>query len=284
MILSVRVFAQEIPLDPPFLKHNIIQLNYIQSPTGGNDLVGALISSKGEKNTLPARCHSEGGDAQLGDVYTLKSPAKILVLTCIYQVNHSGLGIKGTDNRALVFEDKNGELQQRHDIENIISGYEGTSEEGNQSYFFYDDRDLATLKIQQPINTLKEDPLALAHKIIIKRLRNHDHDALSNYISTKRITNLIKKNPISPRNANLYNDIGFALSEIGKKSEALNLLYYVEQITPERAVLMLNIADALWDSGKTLKSKGYYLKYKNIMSNQSKTSLIPARVNERINN
>jgi hypothetical protein len=282
VLLSVNIHAQEKSLKPPFFKQNKIQLYYTPSSTGGNDLAGALVTPAGKKIALPARCQPEGGDAQLGNIYTLTSPANLLILNCLYQINHSGLGIKGTDHRALVFEDNNGELQQRRDLEKLISGYEGSSEDGSHSYFFYDDMELATLKLQHVTKNLEDDSLHLTHKVVIKRLKKHDINALTYYISDKRVTNLIKQNPISPKNANLYNDIGFALAEIGNVSEALKLLYAIEVVVPKRTVLMLNLADTLWDSGNKSKSKDYYLKYKIMMQNQSKGLLIPSRVDERI--
>lgn len=284
VLISANICAQEKSLTPSFFKQNKIQLYYIPSSTGGNDLAGALITPAGKKINLPARCPPEGGDAQLGDIYTLTSPANLLILNCIYQINHSGLGIKGTDHRALVFEDNNGELQQRQDFEKLISGYEGSSEDGSQSYFFYDDTALATLKLQHATKNLEDDPLRLTHKIVIKRLEKHDLSALTYYISNKRITSLIKQNPISQNNAGLYNDIGFALAESGNLSEALKLLYAIEMVAPKRTVLMLNLADTLWDSGNKSKSKDYYLKYKHMMKNQNKSLLIPTRVDERIRN
>lgn len=281
-LLAGKIGATELSLTPPFLGQNKIQFDYIPTSTGGSDLVGALVSRTGEKITLPTRCPSEGGEAQLGDVYTLKSPDKLLIVTCIYQINHSGLGIKGTDYQALVFEEKNGNLHQRRDIEDLISGYEGSAEDGSHSYFFYNDKTLATLKLQSIMKGQTDDPINLAHKIVIKRLRNNDSNALAYYVSPKRIAELLKQAPISSENAGLYNDIGFALSEIGNQSEALKLLYAVEQVTPKRAVLMLNIADALWISGNRSKSKEYYEKYQHIMTAQNKISIIPMRVNERL--
>lgn len=281
-LLAGKVGATELPLNPPFLGQNKIQFDYIPTSTGGSDLVGALVSRTGEKITLPTRCPSEGGDAQLGGVYTLKSPDKLLIATCIYQINHSGLGIKGTYYQALVFEEKNGNLHSRRDTADLISGYEGSAEDGSDSYVFYNDKTLATLKLQSIAKGQTDDPINLAHKIVIKRLRNNDSNALSYYVSPKRIAGLLKQAPISSENAGLYNDIGFALSEIGNQSEALKLLYAVEQVTPKRAVLMLNIADALWISGNRSKSKEYYEKYQHIMITRNKTSIIPVRVNERL--
>lgn len=282
-VLAGKIWATELSLNPPFLGQHKIQFDYIPTSTGGSDLVGTLVSRAGDKITLPARCPSEGGDAQLGDVYTLKSPDKLLIVTCIYQVNHSGLGVNGTDYQALVFEENNGNIHQRRDIEDLISGYEGSAEDGSHSYFFYNDKTLATLKLQSIAKGQTYDPINLVHKIIIKRLQNNDSKALSNYISPKRVAELLRQNPASSKNAGIYNDIGFALSEIGNQDEALKLLYAVERVTPKRVVLMLNIADALWISGNTSKSKKYYKKYQNLMHAQNKISIIPVRVNERLN-
>lgn len=282
-LLIGKIDATELSLTSPFLGQEIIQFEYIPSPTNGSDLAGALVSRTGEKISLPTRCPSEGGDPQLGDVYTLNSPNKLLVVTCIYQLNHSGLGIKGTDYRSLVFEDKGGSLYQRQDIQALISGYEGSTEDGSRSYFFYNDKTLATLKLKSIMTGQAGDPINLAHKIVIKRLRNQDNEALAYYISPSRVAELLKQTPISIENSGLYNDIGYALSEIGNQSEALNLLYAVEKVAPERVVLMLNIADALWMSGNEKKAKKYYSKYQQAMNVHNKKSTVPLRVNERIN-
>jgi hypothetical protein len=282
LLLTGNINATELSLTPTFLGQEKIKFEYIPSSNGGNDLTGTLVSPAGENIPLPARCPSEGGEAQLGNVYTLTSPKKLLIVTCIYQINHSGLGIKGTDYQPLVFEDKNGVPYRRQDIEPLISGYEGSAEDGSRSYFFYNDEKLAALKLKSLAIGQTDDPIYLAHKIVIKRLRDNDTEALAYYVSPQRIAELLKQTPISSKNAGLYNDIGYALSEIGNQREALKILYSVEQVVPDRAVLMLNIADALWISGNKSKSKEYYSKYKHTMNVQNKKSAIPTRVNERL--
>lgn len=282
LLLSLKAWATELYLNPPFLGQVKIQLNYIPSSKNGSDLTGTLISQTGKKTPLPIHCPSEGGNAELGDVYTLESPDKLLIITCIYQVNHSGLGVKGVDYRPLVLDGRGGALRQRGDIEALISGYEGSAEDGSRSYFFYNTKELATLKIKFTARGQLEDPIPLAHKVVVDRLRKQDSAALAYYISPRRVAELLKQAPISIENSGLYNDIGYALSEIGNQSEALNLLYAIEEVVPDRVVLMLNIADALWASGDRLKAKVYYSKYQKLMNTQNKEALIPLRVNERI--
>ncbi|WP_153020704.1 tetratricopeptide repeat protein [Pseudomonas sp. BMS12] len=280
--LSSNIKAIEIQLDPKFLEREKIKLNYVESPTGGHDLRGELVSPSGKITVLPDDCPSEGGDPQLGEVYTLNLPHELLIINCIYQINHSGLGIKGKDYKALVFENKDKKIYQRKDIEKLISGYEGSSEDGDYYYFYYNDKTLATLKIIESSANSNEDSLILAHKVILMRLKNHDYGAIENYASVNRVKNLISTHPITLETSGAYNDIGYSLSEIGKEKEALDLFYAIEKISPERTVLMLNIADSLWRKNERKQAKEYYLKYKKNMDKTGRSKRIPSRVEERI--
>lgn len=281
LLFSWKVWGVEVRLTPSFFGQVKIEFDYSSNAKGGNDLVGILVSGEGEKTPLPTNCPPEGGDAKLGDVYTLNFPDDLLVVTCLYNLNHSGLGIKGVDYRSMVFNGKGG-LHQRKDIGYLISGYEGTVEDGGRSYFFYDNKELAALKIKSVAKGDVEDPLVLAHKVVIRRLHKQDDAALAYYVSPQRVAKLLAQNPLSKENAGLYNDMGYALSEIGNYHDALKLLYAVEKVVPNRMVLMLNIADSLWASGSKSRAKEYYSKYRNLMSSSNKEALIPLRVDERL--
>jgi len=77
------------------------------------------------------------------------------------------------------------------------------------------------------------------------------------------------------------NDLGFYLAQGGYDSSALNIYRAIEAVG-ERAVLMLNIADSLWNMGENAEALQHYKQYSDMMNAEGKGSKVPVRVFQRI--
>lgn len=84
-----------------------------------------------------------------------------------------------------------------------------------------------------------------------------------------------------PDMATIVNDYGFMLEQAGKLSDAENVLIYVLRLAPDRTPAHLNIADALFKSGKTMEARKHYQRYIELMKMEGKEKLIPSRAYER---
>ncbi|PAU55467.1 type IV pilus biogenesis/stability protein PilW [Pseudomonas sp. PICF141] len=83
------------------------------------------------------------------------------------------------------------------------------------------------------------------------------------------------------KNVQALNDLGFYLAQAGDDLSALKIYRGVET-TGKRTVLMLNIADSLWNMKKTSEAIEYYKRYSDAMNADGKSAKIPVRVPERI--
>lgn len=277
--------ALDIKLSPSFGGMDSMNLYYTPFPAGDNSISGTLVSSENQKElSIHHICEPEGGDPAADSVVTKpprESHGDILAIICKYSISHSGLGVNGTLYQARVYENKNGTLQELKNLEDRLSGYEGSSEDGSTSYYFYDTTFTVSQKLDLILDNETQDSLSLAHAISMKRLKSNDMGAIVDYFTTDLVERLITTSPLSSKNAALYNDIGFALAEAGKTQEALDILLPIENVAPQRAPLLLNIADAYWPAEKS-KAKAYYRKYTELMTQKNKTALIPARVSQRL--
>lgn len=84
----------------------------------------------------------------------------------------------------------------------------------------------------------------------------------------------------APKNVQALNDVGFYLAQAGDDSSALKIYRGIE-VVGKRTVLMLNIADSLWNLKKTSEAAQYYKKYSDAMIAEGKAGKVPARVAER---
>ncbi|MFJ7311556.1 type IV pilus biogenesis/stability protein PilW [Pseudomonas sp. NPDC098747] len=82
------------------------------------------------------------------------------------------------------------------------------------------------------------------------------------------------------KNVRALNDLGFFLAQAGDDSSALELYRGIELIG-KRTVLMLNIADSLWNMEKKAEAIKYYKLYSDEMNSEEKGDKIPIRVYER---
>lgn len=268
--------------------YDIDSISFVEKVAADGAISISAVLNTGEvkeKTLIPDICEPEGGNPQV--VHTFKkapsqSHGGVLALTCKYFINHSGLGIKGNLYQAKIYELNKNDFLELRPLEKELSGYEGSSESGLYSYYFYTSKDSFSQKLNLLLDGQKNDSLTLAHAIATERLAKGDSDAIASYLSKDIINELTAAYPITLGRAALYNDIGFALAESGKNEEALNLLLSIEKVTPNRTVLLLNIADAYWPSDKT-KAKEYYLRYYESMIAVGKKKLIPPRVYERSN-
>lgn len=229
---------------------------------------------------LPVQCDPEGGEPSLSDSYSvnLSDGSEALIITCSYHLDHSGLGIKGVQYTSFVLAETSSSLERKESLEGLISGYEGATEEGAKDYFFYNTKELATQKLKDG----EVDSPALIQRILLSRLADHDYEAITSYASDENIRATITRAPISKADVTSYNDIGFALAEAGDFDLALRVLRNVENIVPDRTVLLLNLADALWAKEQQREAETYYQKYHVKMKRAGKEKLIPTRVTARL--
>lgn len=268
--------------------YDIDAISFVEKVASEGDISISAVLNAGEvkeKILIPDICEPEGGNPQV--IHALKkapsrSRGRILAITCKYFINHAGLGIKGNLYQAKIYELDKNEFLELRSLGKELSGYEGSSESGSYTYYFYTNEDSFSRKLNLLLRGQKYDSLTLAHAITMERLAKGDSDAIVSYLSKDLINELISTYPLSADRAALYNDIGFALAESGKNEDALNLLLSIEKVAPNRVVLLLNIADAYWPSEK-IKAKKYYLRYSELMISGGKKRLIPPRVYERSN-
>lgn len=81
----------------------------------------------------------------------------------------------------------------------------------------------------------------------------------------------------------IINDYGFMLEQAGKSKDAVMLLGYVTRVAPDRTPAYLNLADALYKSGKKQEAGGYYKTYIKLMKSENREKEIPPRATERHN-
>lgn len=78
------------------------------------------------------------------------------------------------------------------------------------------------------------------------------------------------------------NDYGFFLEQTGRAMEAVTVLREILLLDPDRVVVYLNLADALWRAGDTEEAESYYNKYASMMQKKGLSGDIPDRVWERV--
>lgn len=274
--------AEEISkaLSPSFLGSHEIVFSYDGENNDEKSLTAELNLEYGERMALPVRCDPEGGQPALSDSYSLTLPNghKVLVITCSYGLDHAGLGIKGTQYISYVLKEALSSVESVEKLERLISGYEGAVEEGSAQYYFYHTSEMAKQKLKDG----EFDSPNLIRQVMLARLTGRDYEAIRSYASESNIEAVIKKLPRNKSDIFTYNDIGYALAEASEFDIALEVLGNVEKIAPERTVLMLNIADALWGAGRQDEARRYYEKYYSKMKSSAKEKLIPARVTARL--
>jgi|TARA_R100000935_G_scaffold58797_1_gene98032 tetratricopeptide (TPR) repeat protein len=281
LLVNISVAEELIkPLSPSFLGSYEIHFSNTVSDGDEKALTAELIQEGGHRRVLPMRCNPEGGEPSLSSSYSLELPdgPDALVITCSYELDHSGLGLKGTQYISYVFKEVSGSIERMKTLEQLISGYEGEAEEGERQYYFYPTSELAKQKLKDG----ETDSPKLIHQIILTRLANRDYEAIRSYTSNKKNMKTIRKPPTAKRDISVYNDIGYALAEANELDLALYVLRNVEEISPERTVLMLNLADVLWEKGLQEEAKPYYQQYYSKMEDIGKKRLVPMRVMTRL--
>lgn len=285
--LSAQVSASALNLNPPFGDAKTIEFTYSVFPSGDRSISATLVADAPANTTQIANiCEPEGGDATIGNVATVARNSvhgDILATTCIYKLNHSGIGLAGTQFQTKIFEKENNTLKELISEEELLSGFEGQTEDGDELFYFYKNPVFFTEKLKLIMGGNKSDSINLAHAIAIETLKKDSAEAAGKYLSEELTTSLSKNHPITKKNAPLYNDIGYALVEAKKMEQALSILLPIEKIAPQRIPLYLNIADAYWPTRRE-EAKNYYEKYQTLMIKKNKRNLIPERVKERIKN
>lgn len=267
-------------LDPAFNTAGKVEFLTVEGDRG-QTLKGKLIALNGKSYGIPDTCEPEGGDADLNDAFTVKGKKTYFLFTCAWPVQHSGIGLNGKQFETFVYTANDlTSLEKIQSMSQILSAYEGSLEEGGNSYAWYKQRKLAIEKITEIESGKTADSLVLAHDIVLIRLKDMDYDAIKSYLSTERLERLNLDYPLGPSTVVAYNDFGYALAQAGEYDKAYRLLAQVEKNFPDRVVLKLNIADVLWEMDKA-RSTVYYKSYVDLMTKAGKTKLIPAKAIER---
>jgi hypothetical protein len=278
---SSRAIAEDqyLTLDVKFLGADRIKFSQYAT-VGGDGVRGELSVQGGGLVELPGRCEPEGGDPDVLTAFSVKEREEsILVYVCRWRVDHSGLGIKGTDYRGYVYgEDGAGGVKEKKYLEKDLGGYEGSNEGGGRGYFYYSNVDILKQKVKELVTGRGIDSLAIAHAVILERLADLDSDGIENYLSNERLETLLKNEPLRAANVGYYNDLGYALGQIGAFSASYDLLKRVEEVTPNRLVLKLNIADALWGMNDKVGARKYYSAYISGMKAAGKEKKIPGEI------
>lgn len=284
LTFSTPILAATLELDPPFGDANRIELTYTEFPSGDRALSATLGAQPPAGSTQIANvCEPEGGDPGIGNIATVagnSAHGDILAIICVYKMNHSGIGLAGTQFQAKVFERKGKTTLPLSSAEEPLSGFEGKSEDEEESFYFYKNPEIFKAKLKLVADGQQSDSLELAHGVALELLKRESAEAAGKYLSVQRIDSLLQRTPLTGKNAALYNDLGYVLVEADKMEQALAVLLPIEKVAPQRVPLYLNIADAYWPSEKD-KAEAYYAKYQALMIDKKKKSLIPERVKER---
>ncbi|MBA1232791.1 hypothetical protein G7013_24385 [Pseudomonas viridiflava] len=273
--------TKSFKLDPEFMGAS--QLVFASESVKGHEVLkGWVISGEGQKYNVPDVCEPEGGVAEISDAYVVNGKARYFVFTCSWSVSHPGIGLKGIQYETFIYTGSSfGSLKKETMLSGVLSGYEGSLEEGGYSYAWYVVRDIASKKIIELERGKTDDSLTLARDIALVRLKSNDYNAVKAYLEPVRMSQLLKGSPINNSNVTIYNDLGFALGQSESFELAYKVLSEVERVSPDRMVLKLNIADVLWGIDKR-KAGVYYKEYAKLMREAGKERLIPRRVLERM--
>jgi hypothetical protein len=278
LVLTRYVLAEphSFDLHPGFAASNRIIFSTYQTE-GGVGQKGILLELDGKPLELPGKCEPEGGNPNVITAFTVAHDGETsLVFVCSWDVNHSGLGIKGTDYRGFAYEvDSSGKMQKNLNVSKALSGYNGVDEDGGESYFFYSSPDFMVRKAQKVFSGANSDGLMLSHRVVLNRLSDLDYEGIKYYLDANHVKALLQSEPVNEFNVSAYNDLGYALGQAGAFTESYSLLKKVERVAPDRLVLKLNIADALWPSNKE-SAKKYYSLYIAGMKSAGKEKKIPA--------
>ncbi|HVI42009.1 MAG TPA: hypothetical protein VM577_15265 [Anaerovoracaceae bacterium] len=267
-------------LDPLF--NGAVKAEFLSSEGGrGQTLKGSLITEGGKRYTIPDTCEPEGGDAELNDAFTVKAGKVYFLFTCVWPVQHSGIGLNGKQYETFAYSGSDlATIKNIKSLSQSLSAYEGSLEGGGYSYAWYTQRKLAAEKITEIESGKTTDSIMLAHDVILARLKDMDYDAIKSYLSADRIGRLKMDYPLSNSTVVAYNDFGYALAQSGEYEKSYQLLTDVEKSFPDRVVLKLNIADVLWETDRK-RSVAYYKEYVGLMRHSGKTKLIPKKALER---
>lgn len=268
-------------LSPDFYGINTVEF-VLEANRRGQVIKAFLIDEGGTRHSVPDVCESEGGAAELSDVYTVKGKKTYFLFTCTWSVQHAGIGLKGVQYETFVYvRNGKGLIVKERELSKTLSAYEGSLEGGDRVYAWYPTRKISGEKLLELEAGKSVDSIFLAHGIVLLRLNDGDIDAVKSYLSFERIQQMIRDFPINRSTVTAYNDFGFALGRAGEEAMAYEVLKKVEKFSPFRMVLKLNIAEVLWQSDKEA-SKAYYKEYIGLMRAAGKEKLIPAGVFERI--
>lgn len=99
-------------------------------------------------------------------------------------------------------------------------------------------------------------------------------------VSLENINDVLKKQELSTKTLQKYNDIAYYLQQANANDEAIFLLEKIIEKFPNRTVAYLNLADAYDGINDKEKAKVNYEKYIELMKKSGKEAKIPKRVLE----
>lgn len=279
---SICAEGKSYSLNPSFNDVDAVEFVSVEGERG-RTISGRLSGKNGVQYYIADVCEPEGGEAELVDTYTVKGKKSYFLFACAWLVQHSGIGVHGTQYETFVYTQKKpGLIIRQTELSRSLSGYEGRLESGGRSHFWYSKRKIASAKILELEAGKLIDSITLALSVVRDRLSDADVDAIKAYLSSERIQQLLVDFPVGRSTVVAYNDIGYALAFAGEEVEAYKIFKRVEDVAPGRVVLKLNIADVLWSSDRE-QSTVYYKQYVSLMREAGKEKLIPLRVIDRIN-
>lgn len=278
---AVPLFAEgrTYSLSPNF--YGFDQVSFASLGQGDEKSITGSLLGRGARYELPDVCESEGGNAELVDAYVVQGKRKYFLFICAWPVQHFGLGLNGTHYEFFVYRGAGQKkIVKDGDLSRKLSAYEGSLEEGGNSYAWYVKKSVAVGKLLELESGYSVDSLALVREIVMGRLSDGDVEAIKYYLNSERLEQLLRDAPVSKSTAAIYSDVGYALGQSGESFMAYAVLEKVEVILPENPALKLNIADVLWSSDQS-GSRVYYQEYVRLMKAAGTEELIPARAVER---
>ena len=88
--------------------------------------------------------------------------------------------------------------------------------------------------------------------------------------------------PISNKNINMYNDLGFFFEQASDYKNSIILLQKIIEFEPTRTVAYINLGDAFFGNNNIDDAKQAYQRYLNLMEKSNKQKRIPKRVYDRL--
>ncbi|NLD94678.1 MAG: tetratricopeptide repeat protein [Fibrobacter sp.] len=150
---------------------------------------------------------------------------------------------------------------------------------------FKENENLITIlkqRITSSATVTDKDKLTIVYNEALRLFKREDKKGAAAIALKFTNDNTITNTMINLETVNKYNDLGFFLEQGKKYREAVELLEKVVNTDPNRTVAYINLGDAYFGLKNSVKAKGAYLKYIDLMKKDGKSAKIPKRVFERV--